>query len=439
MIFSVNILFPTVFFSEYKMIFKKKISISKVFVLSFLLLVFLSALLPKGSLFGFPIRTLLLLLCFTLFLFQIVSAKKIPGDIFKDLVPYLSIFVLSFIWISIGVFGNTAHAASSISQFLAFVITFSIPLLAIYLYKSNQLSAKRIIQGVVYGYAASAIIKVLMVVLIFTGFVEFSTLFNSFKLVFGFEPVTQLISAGIIRFQYVNDVLAPIVLLLCISNYGGFQKNKHTRLFLLSFIVLCWLLSFSRTLLALGVMSIIFGAILCRKSVRRSFYFTFFLLLISVFSFKSEYITEVVDKRFFSSEAVNSDHHRITQFESLIVDIDVAPFLGRGTGARSKDILRNKEKEFSYEMQLLALFMQIGFLGVGLILLSLLFTIRKYFKSPFYIFNSVFIASYLIFILSCFTNPYMFSMSSGLVFMIYSLISFENEKKLLQKRYYEKK
>lgn len=418
------------------MIIKKKISISKTFVLSFLLLVFFSALLPKGSLFGFPLRVLLLLLCFSLFFLQIYSFKKITRNIIYEMAPFITILVLSFLWIFIGLFGSSANVESSVSQFLAFFITFSIPLFGVYLYKSNQLSAKRAIQYVVYGYALSAVFKVIMVILIFSGLFEFSVLINSFKRIFGFEPVTQLISAGIIRFQYVNDVLAPIVLLLCVSNYDNFQKNKYIRLSLLSFVILCWLISFSRTLLALGVISIILGVLLGNKNFRRMMYLTFFILLISVFSFKSDYITEVVDKRFFSSEAVSSDHHRITQFKSLTDDIDADPFFGRGTGARSTDILRNTEKEFSYEMQLLALFMQMGGVGVGLIILSLLFSVRKYFKSPLYIFNSVFIVSFFMFILSCFTNPYMFSMSSGVVFMLYSLISFENEKKLLQKRSY---
>lgn len=125
--------------------------------------------------------------------------------------------------------------------------------------------------------------------------------------------------------------------------------------------------------------------------------------------------------------SILSNNIKIEQSYRLMNKWTERPILGFGYGSYIEDFIRVEEEsdyKFSYEMQLPALFMKIGILGIlswGLIAVSMLYVIKKEFKYD-YVKSLSWLLLFLSFLISVQTNPFLLSFI-GMSVLLYLLSS----------------
>ena len=124
--------------------------------------------------------------------------------------------------------------------------------------------------------------------------------------------------------------------------------------------------------------------------------------------------------------SIISNNIKIDQSYRLMKKWLERPILGFGYGSYIEDYVRveenNSDYKFSYEMQLPALFMQTGILGMsswGLIFLSMLYVVKKKYKYD-YIRSLSWVLLSLAFFISVQTNPFLLSFV-GMSILLYLL------------------
>lgn len=398
-----------------------KVKAQNIFFASFLILVFLSALLPSGMLFGLPARTLILTITLGTWLVCIIKQSNIKTKYFDDLKPFLLILVIAFIWSFISIFITWTSPVNILLHQVTFLITFLLPIIGIFLLNIKD-AGKSIVRSAIYGYVLLSLLKTLFLVGVFFKLVSVGDVFDIFERVFGFSPISMVIADGVLRLQFVNDVLAPFILFILISDTFNLRFSRALSFIFITLVLVSLFLSFSRMLIALGVVNVFMSIFIVRATIKK--YLMVFVgggLILFIAILNHQVLGEIVEKRFFSDQAVESDYQRYKQFDALIFDWDKYPILGKGTGSNADNVLRSRENPFSYELQLIATFMQFGAIGGLAVVFSLMMIINRTiirlnrFKE-FFIFSS-----YTMFLFSMFSNPYLYSMTSGILFLLYYL------------------
>ncbi|MEY8197767.1 MAG: O-antigen ligase family protein [Colwellia sp.] len=247
------------------------------------------------------------------------------------------------------------------------------------------------------------------------------------------SPVWE-IAPGIDRIQYINDLTVMLLFFLCGHKLILSKKINVTTFQVLA--VVCFLalvISYSRLLFLMFFVLLV----LVLKDVNKFSFVRFSLFGLSVsvcfIAFDVELVVSIVDAiafRFDSGFNFESDIIRVLQFNALINMWLDAPFFGHGIGAYSIEFLRGGEagRHFLYEMQWLSLLMKFGLVGIFLIILSLLYYIRAQGKGAMKE-NFIPFVTLLFFVFSSFTNPYLFSSSSG-VFVALAVCVFSRRESL---------
>ena len=84
---------------------------------------------------------------------------------------------------------------------------------------------------------------------------------------------------------------------------------------------------------------------------------------------------------------------------------------------------RGGDIQYSYEVQWVAFLIQFGLLGFMILLIPVLLICYKLFLPPFSKLKLSFLALFGVWILSGFTNPFLISLTSGIVYSIFLLVA----------------
>lgn len=158
------------------------------------------------------------------------------------------------------------------------------------------------------------------------------------------------------------------------------------------------------------------------------------MVLSSIGALATPAVQDIMESRFSAHNNDFSDGERKFQLNKLAEKIDAAPIFGHGIGYYIPSWIRAGDAKYSYELQVPALVMQIGIVGVvllfGFIFLPILYLIRN--TKP--LFLILFLGMSVTWLLSGFFNPVLFSSSGGVVYsMILLLCSLNIYKKQADK------
>lgn len=135
-------------------------------------------------------------------------------------------------------------------------------------------------------------------------------------------------------------------------------------------------------------------------------------------------------KKLDEAGAAESNSIKIEQMGKLLQKWKGSPIVGYGYGSYVEGYLRSKEAPFSYEMQLFALLMKIGILGlaiwVGFFVLQFLTMIKGKKHNWIHIFAWLFLLTALVVCVQ--TNPLLISFTGMSVILFMSLISVDENK-----------
>ena len=324
---------------------------------------------------------------------------------FSYLILGLSLF---FAW-------GLAYPAQAVDQFKLFIITIFVPLLSLYLLFRGIIEAKTLIKFVIFTSFAFTCIKLCLVAL------HIAHVIDLFKLMekAGIRFMSMGIYGSLARVQTSVDILTPFALYFALMHKSfDFKLSKK---FLAIFIPFTWLalvLSFSRYLFILGVMAhVCYWITLEHKRLAWVLFRISWLVAAITMLIGPVKVIEVLEKRFNSEHSERSDEARKIQIQSLTEAFFTSPIFGKGMGGFAEDTIRDSSFKHSYEVQWVAFLMQFGILGLTLLLTPLFYIF--YLLFPVDRLRSSLLIMFILWLLSGFTNPFLISLTSGIIYSIF--------------------
>lgn len=229
----------------------------------------------------------------------------------------------------------------------------------------------------------------------------------------GFRFMRMHIFGSLERLQTSADFLTPFMLYFVLqSDRSRFFKILYT---LLSFVAT--FLSFSRVLLAIYVAALLLHWCTLKGRAFLSGAFLLFATTLSLyFLIGPTNVHHMIDRRFTSKDNSVSDQIRSAQIDALTQDFLQAPLLGQGIGSPASTYTRDNALPHHYEVQWLSLLNQFGLLLI-FPLLPCLLLIAAYLNNPPVPYATL--SLLILFLLSGFTNPYLLSLASGILYTLF--------------------
>jgi hypothetical protein len=373
-------------------------------MLPYLLLLFLGAFLPSDGNHGlFSPKSLCFLLAIGSFLPFFFNRKSIGA---YELLFFLFLS-LACIFLSLFSLLALSHDFFWFGQFKLFVITLFTPLMGIFFYREGRLDFTTFLKTLVLGNTCYSLLKVAVLLAFLLGVGDVWGILEGI----GVRYMSMTIVGGLSRLQTSVDLLSPFLLFFVLQSKGFSKifKRLYIPLTLLSVF-----LSFSRFLMFVACVALLL------HTLSLPFRKIFKVVMLGVFSLGlglaligEERAMTIFENRLQSRENSKSDDVRVEQVRALAQDAKETPLFGRGLGSFSKECVRDITLPYSYEVQWVAFFMQFGLIGL-FFLASVLFLIS-------YRLNFAPLILFGLFIASGFTNPYLISLTSGILYTLFFL------------------
>ncbi len=323
------------------------------------------------------------------------------------------------IWLFFGAVENDVQA---FDQFKLFMITLLFGIFSLYIVSEQLVEAKTIIKSMIYINFSASLLKILVFFLSFIGFLKL----KEFLKVLGIRYMTMDITDSINRLQTSVDIITPFLIFFVLQ----LKLPRWFRYLFCAVSLLSVAISFSRLLIFIALLSIVLHVLTLKgRQFLKVLGVSLLFVCVSPSFTGVNLINTLVQKRFYSKGNTYSDNDRVTQYEALMEAYDESPFIGNGMGSSTKYYYRDKNQLHSYEVQWVAFLMQFGFVGLMILLVPVIYIgkeILAFERSRIALF-----VLYLFWLGAGFTNPFLISLTSGIVYTSFLLMnSSENSQKL---------
>lgn len=244
--------------------------------------------------------------------------------------------------------------------------------------------------------------------------------------------VARFFSANIMTYDLDDVALARINMPADIVLYGvmlflvnkifkdGLNIKLLAQVSIVAFSALIAMSRFQWAGMALAVALALMINIRNKKSV--AIIFSGLILVIGALS--TQTVQDILASRLDSKASSASDVIRDTQEKAIDRQIEMAPMLGHGMGSYAPDLIRSLNTPYSYELQIPAMIMQLGYIGTflffGVTLIPLLYSF-SHARLSYIICGSIIYAWW---ILGGFFNPSIYSSSGGATLLFLCLMPF---------------
>lgn len=393
---------------------------SNLWILPFYILLLAGVLLPSdGSHSVISLKSLGFIGTALSLILHLALHPKMEARQFKLLGIFLFFVCFLGVWTLWSDLHQAAPVQSQLDQFKIFLITGFVLMAGVYYVNARCTDAQTIFKVAIYGNFTYSIIKVLLVAGHVMGVVN---LFDILAML-GVRFMSMEIMGDFSRLQTSVDILTPYLLYFVFqSEKLGLQFPKGFKSIYCVVAALSIALSFSRFLIFAGCISyLLYVLTLKGKKLAIAGGVGLALLLAGITAVGWENTALLVQKRFFGSETSVSDQIREQQIEDVMVEFEQQPLMGKGMGTYSHRNVRDADLKYSYEVQWVAFLMQFGVIGVALMLIPICWMAGQFIVPPITIVNLSFMALFLLWILSGFTNPFLISLTSGIVYLLFYL------------------
>ncbi len=336
----------------------------------------------------------------------------------------LQLFLLSFLtfimgWYIIALMRNADNHIYAIDQIKIFVITFSVGIITYYLVSTKLLSPQRFFKVLIYSNFFYSSVKITLLILHVIGVVSIFSVIEKI----GIRTITMGIFSHLTRLQTSVDTITPFLLFFVLTNTEfNLKLNKKFKYVYLFISCISILLSFSRFLIAVSLIStMMYWASSSLMKALRGFSVLFTSIAFFVYWLGTERVFTSIYNRFFnSSNNYYSDSTRYIQIEALTNGHLEIPFFGQGFGGYIENVVRDYVVPYSYEVQWNAFLYQFGIIGMIFLAIPLMaigFNIIA--VTPLTRIRSATFILFLLWLFSGFTNPYLISLTSGIVYSMF--------------------
>lgn len=390
-------------------------------VIPYLLLLFTGLLIPSDGKHGlFNPKSLAFVISSVTIAISFLFQTKISPRLWNLTLFFFTAIAFLINWLLIGISSGQIPLSLQFDQMKLFFITLTLPLMTAYLIDYDYLTPAQFYRAVFYFSFIYMTLKCLLVLLHFIGIVDIWHLLESA----GFRAMSMNITEGISRLQTSVDIFTPFILFFVLQ---ASRLNIHlSTWFRTSYLLIALastFLSFSRYLIAIYAISfLLYWLTLNARKTILNFLFGSVFLFTTIAIIGPSRVQKVVELRLVSRNTIASDNTRKSQITALLHEFEQSPYLGKGLGAFAPTNIRDPILKYSYEVQWVALLMQFGLIGTFLLLLPLTYIAFQILNSPPSPVKLPFFLLYLLWLLSGFTNPFLLSLGSGILYTCFYLL-----------------
>lgn len=304
--------------------------------------------------------------------------------------------------------------SSTFDQFKVFISTICSGSMAIYWYLSRQVSYETIVKTLIYSNLCYNLAKIAVLVGLVIGYIDiFQVMEWGYSLM-----ATGMGRSGPGRIQFSTDIPTPYLLcFVMMAPVLGVKLSPWTRWLYIITAVMSIFFSYSRYLWIVTafvfILYVLISQTILSFAVRT---LTLAAILTSVVTaIGSDDIFLILSHRFASEESVESDRARHLQVKALLEEFEKAPVFGQGLGSYADRSIRAAQQPHLYEVQWIALLMQMGVIGwLGLWGIYVLLG-APLLSPPYSKVSASFLVLYLWWVFGGFTNPFLLSLNSGVL------------------------
>lgn len=228
----------------------------------------------------------------------------------------------------------------------------------------------------IYTVAIGSAIKVYIFIYCYLDGISVSDFVDRISSIFGVKLMSMDIDGVGGRLQFPSDNVLPICVFALMSQRKHLRVGPWTSFLVTALFVVSTIDTFSRYIWASTLLAALLGMLVSRRDRMHWVYIGLAALTIAIFL---RNVIELVELRFFSPLASESDLQRVGQIASLKRFFWGSPFFGHGMGSFPLDYTRSSEVPYAYEVQILALCGEFGLVGMGLFFCLLVDYYRKAF------------------------------------------------------------
>lgn len=324
-------------------------------------------------------------------------------------------FLFAYLFIAIA--NNAEDFGMAFDQFKLFLITWVVAVVSLFLVSERTLTASAFLRGVIFLNCTFSTLKIGAVTLHMLGIIKLWRLMELSGIRFMSLGVTESFS----RFQTSVDIITPYLIFFVLqSETFGLKFSKKFIYFFITISILSIILSFSRFLMAVAFAAFFFYWISVNiPKMVRAVLLAILLMMGGVASVGIDNAEKAFHMRFTSLSNYQSDDTRAVQVNALMKEHDNHPLLGTGLGGSPKDYYRDDKLTHSFEVQWVAFLMQFGVIGIALLLMPVIYTCSAILTTPLNVTKWGLFCMFGIWILSGFTNPYLISLASGIIYAVF--------------------
>lgn len=381
-----------------------------IFIFLFIVLLSVCYVLPSGSIAGFiNIKIIALFLSFIWLVFFKPKPTILAASIF---------FIVLSPWLVLGVINGYGYL--SFSQFKDIYVTFFIVFMTLLYIYNMQGDCKKLLSVFFVCAVSLAILKLIIYFFSIVTGNPVSFYINLISAFFGVKLMTLDVSnGGFGRINFISDYLIPYLIFYLLQYGQSYTRSVAVRYFIVLFLIISSFASFSRFIWGMTILSIL-GAVFLSNLKQRLLIIVLILLCSSFFMISD--VSDALALRFSTQQVSSSDGIRDIQYKFLMEEFDSSPIIGNGLGSYVKEYIRSADAMYSYELQVNALLMQVGVIGVMILFfLIVCLYMKPFMKIKFITDRFIFSLLFLSWLGSGFFNPVLFSSMGGVIFSFFLL------------------
>jgi hypothetical protein len=378
---------------------------------AFVLVTATSLLLPSGSVFGLNVKMWLVVVVSGIVTLHLLVRGRVNGLWMLAVLAFSALLVWGLL---VAQARGVRDQASLASQIVALLSVFSVFMLLAYIVVSGAIGAPQALRHVVTVVMIYAAMKLLLEALFLLRILSLEEALVAIAFVFGVGFI-RLDTGTLIRVNFPADLVLPIALLYVIARWGqGHGADSMTRWRRLAggvIILGAIVVAYSRYLWFATALLVFYWYVVTAARPR-----IWHLGWLSALTAVTPFLWGPLVRRFTGEAAATSDLARKEMFGVITDRINEYPLVGSGLGFYLETLVRIPTSPWYYEFQWLALWMQLGFIGLIVVLLLCVPVLNGMRLTA----TGVGIAlGYLVWLASGLVNGFLLTSSAGVVFFIY--------------------
>ncbi len=386
-------------------------------VQEFFLKVFLSicVILPTGSIFDINVKFI------SLFMLLAIAAINDGKGLFKIIVGMIPpLFLISGFSLITLYYGK--YTDESIAQTKDIAVFFLMTTLG-YSLLSKERRGEVVVGIITNSLIFLGLVKIFILGYAFATGGSVASVVKGLSLFFNTSLMTmESDDVAISRINFMSDYLIPAALYLITREAITQRKSTKTNIILV-ILMISLIISLSRFLWGVGFLSILL-AIFSNLRKFKSLLIIFVMICVATFLLSLQSVQDLIAFRFTSKDASVSDMTRTLQYNGIMDHFWDAPLLGNGIGYYIPDLIRSYLSRYSYELQIPALFMQIGIIGSIIFFLIISATLYNSARILNFRMKVIYFVLVLIWLAGGFFNPVIISSTGGVAFLFLYAIPF---------------